>query len=368
MAISFAQWGNDLYLGRRSYDIVGKRRIFYGVSIVAVILTALVMFLQGFNLGIEFRGGSEFTVSGVTNTSQQLAIDAVHTVAPDEEPKVSKLGTNAMRIQTATLTADEVTEVRAALAEAYDVDPADDVADSFVGPTWGQDVSQKALQGLIVFLILLAVVMTVYFLNWRMAAAAILALFHDLIVTVGLYALIGWEVTPATVIGFLTILGYSIYDTVVVFDKVRENTADVFDQTRSTYAERANLAINQTLVRSINTTMVALLPVGAILFIGAFVLGAGTLRDIALALFIGMAVGAYSSIFLATPLEVTLREQESKVKEHTAKVLARRAQAAAQGEDEEHPYANAGIAGSIQLQPGAHLGVKAQPKRRRGSR
>ena len=202
--------------------------------------------------------------------------------------------------------------------------------------------------------------MTVYFRNWRMAAAAMLALFHDLILTVGVYAAVGWEVTPATVIGFLTILGYSIYDTVVVFDKVRENTADVLDQTRFTYAERANLAVNQTLVRSINTSVVALLPVASILVVGAFILGAGTLRDIALALFVGMFVGTFSSVFLATPLEVTLREREPRIREHTAKVLA--ARAGVTGADGETVGAVPRAAAA--LRPGSHLGTAAQPKRK----
>jgi preprotein translocase subunit SecF len=206
-----------------------------------------------------------------------------------------------------------------------------------------------------------------------MAAAALVALFHDLIITAGVYALIGWEVTPATVIGFLTILGYSIYDTVVVFDKVRENTADITKQTRSTYAERANLAVNQTLVRSINTSVVALLPVASILFIGAFILGAGTLRDIALALFVGMAVGTYSSIFLATPLEVTLRMREPAIVEHTKTVLDRRAENVAAAADGSGETGAEGAEGSQvqyvgQLSPGSHQGHAAQPRKRKGSR
>lgn len=366
MAIGFAQWGNDLYAGRRSYNIVGRRKWYYIVAIVAVIASGIIMGVKGFNLGIEFRGGSEFVVSNVADTAEGPAIDAVTAVAPDQEPRISVVGSDSMRVQTAQLTDTQTEAVRTGLAAAYGVSPSE-VTSSFVGPTWGKDVSQKALTGLAVFLVLLAVVMTLYFRNWRMAVAAILALFHDLIVTVGLYALVGWEVTPATVIGFLTILGYSIYDTVVVFDKVRENTADVLDQSRATYAERANLAINQTLVRSINTSVVALLPVSAILFVATFVLGPGTLRDIALALFIGMAIGAYSSIYLATPLEVTLREREPAIIEHTRKVLARRAEQAAVGAETPDAEALAGFAreGNVMLQPGGHQGNAAQPRRRR---
>lgn len=359
MATGFAQWGNDLYTGRRSYDIVGRRRIWYVVSAVLIAISGVLLVVPGLNPGIEFRGGSEFVVSGVETTDQQLAIDTVQAIAPEESPRVTTVGGSSLRIQTAELTSEEVTEVKDSLMAAFDV-PEDQVTSTFIGPTWGQDVSQKALTGLVVFLVFVSLVMTVYFRNWRMAAAAILALFHDLIITVGVYAAVGWEVTPATVIGFLTILGYSIYDTVVVFDKVRENTVDTLDQTRFTYAEKANLAVNQTLVRSINTSVVALLPVASILVIGAFILGAGTLRDIALALFVGMFVGTFSSVFIATPLEVTLREREARIKEHTVKVLAARSGAVA---DERETVGSAPRA-TAALRPGGHLGTAAQPRRK----
>jgi preprotein translocase subunit SecF len=367
MASGFAQWGNDLYTGRRSYDIVGLRRRWYLIAGILVLASAALLLVKGLNPGIEFRGGSQFTVSGASTLEQQPAIDAVSSIAADEEARVSTVGASAIRVQTATLSNDEVEKVREALASAYDV-PVGEVTSSFIGPTWGADVSSKAITGLVVFLALVSVVMTIYFRNWRMAAAALIALFHDLVVTVGIYALIGWEVTPATVIGFLTILGYSMYDTVVVFDKVRENTEGVLDQSRTTYAEQANLAVNQTLVRSINTSVVALLPVSGILFVGAFILGAGTLRDIALALFVGMAVGTFSSVFLATPLEVTLREREPKVAEHTTKVLARRAAAAAAEGTAAPEMAGTATRYSTQLLPGQHLGTGAQPKRRKTGR
>ncbi|GEK19940.1 protein translocase subunit SecF [Cellulomonas xylanilytica] len=363
MAAGFAQWGNDLYTGRRSYDIVGRRKIWFTISTVLVILSAIFLVKPGLNPGIEFRGGSEFVVSDVSDTSQQIAIDTVVEIAPEEQPKVTTVGANALRIQTSTLTNDEVTEVKTALAEAYDV-PVTSVTSSFIGPSWGADISQKAITGILVFLLFVTIVMTIYFRNWRMAAAALIALFHDLIITVGVYAAIGWEVTPATVIGFLTILGYSIYDTVVVFDKVRENTADTLQQSRYTYGEKANLAVNQTLVRSINTSVVALLPVSAILFVGAFLLGAGTLRDIALALFVGMLIGTFSSVFLATPFEVALREREPAIREHTKRVLEARAARAAGGEAEPAPGEDLRVAVGA-LKPGAHQGIAAQPKRKR---
>jgi preprotein translocase subunit SecF len=362
MAAGFAQWGNDLYTGRRSYDIVGRRKIWFTISTILVILSAVLLVKPGLNPGIEFRGGSEFVVSDVSDQSQQTAIDTVVAIAPEEQPKVTTVGSAAVRVQTSTLTNDQVTQVKEALATAYDV-PVTSITSSFIGPSWGKDISQKAITGIVVFLLLVTVVMTFYFRNWRMAAAALIALFHDLIITVGVYAAIGWEVTPATVIGFLTILGYSIYDTVVVFDKVRENTADTLLQSRYTYAEKANLAVNQTLVRSINTSVVALLPVSAILFVGAFVLGAGTLRDIALALFVGMLVGTFSSIFLATPFEVALRVREPAIREHTEKVLAARAARVADGQDEAEAGQVRVAVGA--LKPGAHQGVAAQPKRKR---
>jgi len=367
MAAGFAQWGNDLYTGRRSYDIVGRRKVWYTISVVLVVISAVLLFTPGLNPGIEFRGGSEFTVSNPDSTDQQLAIETVQSVAPGESPRVSTVGGSSLRIQTSELSNDQVTQVAGALQEAFGV-TQDEITSSYIGPTWGQDVSRKAVTGIVVFLLFVTVVMTIYFRNWRMAVAALVALFHDLIITVGIYAGVGWEVTPATVIGFLTILGYSIYDTVVVFDKVRENTADTLQQSRFTYAEEANLAVNQTLVRSINTSVVALLPVAAILFVGAFILGAGTLRDIALALFVGMLVGTFSSIFLATPLEVTLRDREPKLAEHTRKVLQARAAGTSAEGGEGEPVLVGAVHAAGQLRPGAHQGFAAQPKRRRPRR
>lgn len=367
MAGGFSKWGNDLYTGAKSYNIVGRRKAFYTVAIIGIVLSFAILGIKQLNFGIEFRGGSQFTISNTANKDQQAAIDAVARIKADEAVRVSNVGQSAIRVQTSQLSEEQVQAVRAELAAAYDVEDGD-IASSFVGPSWGKDVSKKALVGLGVFLALIMVVMSLYFRAWRMAAAAIIALFHDLIITVGIYALIGWEVTPATVIGLLTILGYSIYDTVVVFDKVRENTADITEQHLSTYAERANLAVNQTLVRSINTSVVALLPVGAILFIGAFLLGAGTLRDISLSLFVGMAVGAYSSIFLATPLEVSLRMSEPKIAQHTKEVLEQRAarkQDSTNTSTETTAVKAAVRTANGQVLPGQHLGNRTQPKRKR---
>ena len=309
--------GNDLYSGQKSIDVVGRRKIFYIIGIVIVVASILVPIVKGgFNFGIEFRGGSEFRIDGVAGTSQQVATQAVQSVEPGSAPLVTTVGLDSVRVQTEQL--DDVTseEVRIALADAYGVDSSA-VTSSFIGANWGADVTEKALIGLIVFLLLVSLLMALYFRTLKMSVAALVALVHDMVVTLGIYALVGFEITPAAVIGFLTILGYSLYDTVVVFDKVRENTLDVEFSETTTFASQVNLAINQTLVRSVNTSVVAVLPVASILFIGAAVLGAGTLRDIALALFIGIIAGTYSSVFIAGPLYVDLRSREGKFKDKT---------------------------------------------------
>jgi len=308
----FRDLGNDLYSGRVSIDIVGRRKLWYAIAIVLVIIAIVAPVARGgFNFGIEFRGGSEFRIDGVGETSQQVARDAVQSVDPETQPIVTSVGVDSVRIQTEQL--DDVTteEIRIALANAYDL-PSGSVTSSFIGANWGADVTSKAINGLIVFLILVSVLMALYFRTFKMSIAALAALAHDVVITAGIYALTGFEVTPAAVIGLLTILGYSLYDTVVVFDKVRENTLGVEFSEDTTFASQVNLAVNQTLVRSVNTSVVAVLPVAAILFIGAAILGVGTLRDIALALFIGIIVGTYSSVFIAAPVYVHLRENESR--------------------------------------------------------
>ncbi len=313
-------FGNDLYTGARSFDFVGRRRTWYVIAAVFVLLSiGLTLLRGGFVFGIEFRGGSEFRVQETSVVDEgagdatAVGIAAVESVVPGSNPRVSIVGGNSIRVQTEQLTPAETDEVAAALAEAYGVDE-ESVSSSFIGATWGADITRQALLALVVFLVLASIVMAVYFRTWKMALAAMVALFHDLIVTAGLYGVLGLEITPAAVIGFLTILGYSLYDTVVVFDKVRENTSEDGVESRRTFAQSVNLAVNQTLVRSINTSIVAVLPTASILFVGSFLLGAGTLRDIALALFIGTIVGTYSSIFLAAPLYVHLRENEPEVK------------------------------------------------------
>ena len=358
----FAQWGNDLYTGRRSYPIIQKRGVWFSIVGLFSVASILVLVFQGLNLGIDFRGGSEFTVSGVSNTDEDIALDTVAEVAPGEEPHISQVGPDAVRVQVSQLDTAGTDQLQEALAQAYGVETTE-VTSSFIGPTWGESVSMRALWGTVAFIVAAAVFMAVYFRAWRMSVAAVVAMLADVLVSAGVYAVIDWEVTPSTIIGFLTILGFSLYDKMVVFDKVRENTVALTEQSRSTYAERANLAVNQTLVRSINTSVVALLPVAGILFVGGFLLGAGTLKDISLSLFVGIAAGALSSLFLATPLDVALRQREPKIAAHTKKVMDLRAGLVAEGADES--MLAAATAGSAQLVPGHHQGHEAQPKRRR---
>ncbi|UFU15694.1 protein translocase subunit SecF [Curtobacterium sp. C1] len=313
---SFSQFGSDLYTGKRSYDIVGRRKTWYLVAIIAIVVSLTVPWLRGgYQLGIEFTGGSEFTISNAGSTDQSIATRTVESIVPEGIPRVSQVGQDGIRVQTEQLTDRETTQVQDALAKAYDVSD-DQVASTYIGATWGADVLAQAIRGLVIFLVLAAVVMALYFRTWKMSVSAMVALLHDLLITAGVYGIVGLEVTPAAVIGFLTILGYSLYDTVVVFDKVRENTSQ---ESHRTFVQSVNLAVNQTLVRSINTSVVALLPVAAILFIGSYVLGAGTLRDISLALFIGIIVGTYSTIFIASPMYAHLRENEPKIKQADAK-------------------------------------------------
>jgi preprotein translocase subunit SecF len=313
--VNFAQIGNDLYTGKRSIDFIKRQKTWYAFSGILIVLALVGIFAQGLNFGIEFRGGTEFRVLGVTNTQgyEDKAQGAVGDAGIGGNVVSSVVGQNTVRVQTEAA-AERTDEARTELAQAFGV-PEGSVSASLIGPSWGESVSRQAIQGLVVFLILVTIVMAIYFRTWKMAVAGLVALLHDLIITVGIYALFGFEITPSSMIGFLTILGYSLYDTVVVFDKVRENTAEAFRTKRMTYAAAANLAVNQTLVRSINTTVVALLPIAAVLFVGFTFLGPGTLLDLSLALFIGIGVGAYSSIFIATPLLVDLRRKEPAVRE-----------------------------------------------------
>ena len=326
MARSFAEFGNALYTGEKSINFIGRRKLWYTISAVLLIIAVVGPFLRGgFQLGIEFTGGSQFQVH-VANSADRdpdVAAQAVADTLPGSVPRISVLGQNEVRVQTEALDDAQNRVVTEALAKGYGVS-TDEVTYSFIGPVWGQDITKQAIIALVVFILLAALVMAIYFRTWKMSLAAMLALFHDLIITAGIYGLAGFEVTPAAMIGFLTILGYSLYDTVVVFDKIRENTSPGELSDARTYGEAVNLAVNQTLVRSINTSVVALLPVASILFVGAGFLGAGTLRDISLALFIGIIAGAYSTIFVAAPAYAHLRSGEPAIKERDERILRAR--------------------------------------------
>jgi preprotein translocase subunit SecF len=316
-------YGQRLYSGQISFDFVSRRRLWYALSALIMVVAAAGLLVRGVNQGIEFRGGVEFTAQmAPTADNVDRLIEAAEEAGVDEvtDPVVTTSGSDAIRVQTPPLSQDQATIVQEALEEAG----ASEVSQDLIGPTWGEQVANKALTGLLVFVGLVVLFIWAYFREWKMSLAAVVALAHDLVITVGVYAWSGFEVTPATVTGLLTILGYSLYDTVVVFDKVRENTHRFADQTRRTWGELANLAVNQTLVRSINTSITALLPVVALLIVGTVVLGTGPLKDLSLALFVGMAAGTYSSIFIATPLAAGLKERDEDVRKHTEKVLARR--------------------------------------------
>ncbi|MEU7696844.1 MULTISPECIES: protein translocase subunit SecF [unclassified Streptomyces] len=320
--------GARLHRGEVGYDFIGNRKIWYGLSILITITAIVALAVRGLNMGIEFQGGAVFTTpkSDVTvSQAQEYAEEA-----SGHDAIVQQLGNGTLRIQVGGLDTAQSDKVRTELAKDLNV-AEDKIAAELVGPSWGEQIATKAWTGLGVFMILVVIYLAIAF-EWRMAVAALIALIHDLTITVGIYSLVGFEVTVGTVIGLLTILGYSLYDTVVVFDSLKEQTKDITKQTRFTYSELANRSINGTLVRSINTTVVALLPVAGLLFIGGGVLGAGMLNDISLSLFVGLAAGAYSSIFIATPLVADLKERDPAIKALKKRVLAKRAGAAAKGE------------------------------------
>ena len=334
--------GHNLYTGRVSYDFVGQRKRWYIISAVVLLIALATLLIRGLNLGIEFKGGAEYQVpvKNPTTASVTQARTAVSSVGQTAS-SVTIVGGDTIRVQTPSLSTTESNKINSALAKDFSVADTD-IKVQLVGPTWGSEVSKNAARALVVFLILVAIFLATYF-EWPMAAAGLIALVHDVFITVGIYALSGFEVTPATVIGFLTILGYSLYDTVVVFDKVRENTRGLTTGSRMTYSEASNLALNQTLVRSINTSVVALLPVLSILVVGIVKLGAGTLNDLALALFVGMLVGTYSSIFIATPILAQIKERQDDMVALRKRVESRRKNAGRDGDEILVPVGSAPI-------------------------
>jgi preprotein translocase subunit SecF len=324
--------GHRLHRGEVAYDFVGKRKIWYSVSVLITVAAVVGLVVNGLKLGIEFSGGAVFTTPKTSMSVSQVQ----SRIADDtggHQAIVQKLGTSSVRIQVSDVSAKEAQTMQGEIAKHLDL-TTEQVNEQIVGPSWGSEISSKAVQGLIIFMVLVTVYLAIAF-EWRKAVAALVALIHDLTITVGVYAIVGFEVTPGTVIGLLTVLGYSLYDTVVVFDGLKESTKNIDKQTRFTYSELANRSLNQTLVRSINTTVVALLPVAGLLFVGGGLLGAGMLNDIALSLFVGLAAGAYSSIFIATPLVADLKERDPAMKALKKRVLAKRAADAAKAAEAE---------------------------------
>lgn len=308
-----------LYTGDISYDFVGRWKRWFLISGILVAIALGSLAIQQLRLGIEFKGGAEFTAPVAVNSQ---TIDTFHQAVVDSGVKdldgtqVQTIGSSQVKVQTRSLNTDEVTKVRSAVAKTADLSK-EKVNYSLIGASWGKQITGKAVQALVVFLALVSLLIWAYFRDWKMSIAALVALAHDLLLTVGIYSLVGFTVTPSTLIGVLTILGYSLYDTVVVFDKVKENVRNLGNQRRS-YSQAANAAVNQVLVRSLNTTIIGVLPVAALLFAGVVVLGSGPLEDLGLALFVGMIAGAYSSIFIATPLLALLKEREPGMRKHRA--------------------------------------------------
>jgi preprotein translocase subunit SecF len=320
-----------LYTGTGAFEVVGRRKMWYTISGLIVGVCIASMIVRGFTFGIDFEGGTKVSMpaAGVTTErveavfSQALGKDAETVVVVGNGPSAT------VQIRSEALSNDETTKLRDALFDAFqpkglDGQPSKQaISDSAVSETWGGQITDKALLALVVFLVLASIYIAIRYERY-MAISAMATLVFDLVVTAGVYSLVGFEVTPATVIGLLTILGFSLYDTVIVFDKVEENTHGFQHTTRRTFAEQANLAINQTFMRSINTSLISVLPIISLMVVAVWLLGVGTLKDLALVQLVGVIVGTYSSIFFATPLLVTLRERTDLVRTHTRRVLNRR--------------------------------------------
>ncbi|MEU7825759.1 protein translocase subunit SecF [Catellatospora sp. NPDC049133] len=358
-----------LYSGEAGFQIVGKRKLWFGVAGGVLLVAILAMSLIGFKPGIEFEGGNEFTVpasAGQLADVEKVIDDAILSVKPDATlVPAQQVGDAAITVRSSTLSDDQTDTVKEKIVAGLKLN-ADDVTGNRVSQAWGAQVTEQALIGLALFVLVVTIYLVIRF-EWQMAAAAVASLAFDLVATAAVYALVGFEVTPSTVIGFLTILGFALYDVVVVFDKVQENTRGITGSSTTTYAEAANLALNQTFMRSINTALVALLPVGGLLFIGAGLLGAGTLKDLGLVLFIGMGTAVYSSLFFATPVLVWLKEKDPKIANHTARVLARRATPAKSASGDLPAQVGAG-AGSAAPKAGAKPTVGAKAGRPAGGR
>ncbi|KLO34845.1 preprotein translocase subunit SecF [Mycobacterium nebraskense] len=324
-----------LYTGTGAFEVIGRRRLWYGISGAIVAIALISIILRGFTFGIDFNGGTTVSMptAGSSGTVTTASVSDVFRKAIGRDPEsVVIVGNGAsatVQIRSETLSNDQTSKLRNALFDAFQPKGADGkpskqaISDAAVSETWGDQITDKALIALVVFLALVSLYITVRYERY-MAVSALTTMVFDLTVTAGVYSLVGFEVTPATVIGLLTILGFSLYDTVIVFDKVEENTHGFQHTTRRTFAEQANLAINQTFMRSINTSLIGVLPVLALMVVAVWLLGVGTLKDLALVQLVGILVGTYSSIFFATPLLVTLRERTELVRTHTRRVSRRR--------------------------------------------
>ena len=324
-----------LYTGTGAFEVIGKRRMWYAISGVIMLVMIASILVRGFNFGIDFEGGTKIAmpVAGVSTTATPQAVEDVFNKAlghaPESVVRVGNGDSATLQIRTETLSTADTEKVRNALFDAFQPKGDDGkaskaaISDSAVSSTWGDQITKKALIALVVFIVIVSIYITIRYERY-MALAALASLAFDLISTAGVYSLVGFEVTPATVIGLLTILGFSLYDTVIVFDKVEENTHGFEHTTRRTFAEQANLAVNQTFMRSINTSLISALPIISLMVVAVWLLGVGTLKDLALVQLVGVIVGTYSSIFFATPLLVSMRERTDLVKNHTRRVLNRR--------------------------------------------
>ncbi|MBS2534547.1 protein translocase subunit SecF [Catenulispora sp. NF23] len=329
-------WGNRLYRGEVSYDFIGKQKRWYGLSGALLLISIVSLLTLGLNFTLDFRGGSQFDIVAPNSSSETVSKiqDGVGAIVKDPTVQTSTdTAGKHIIVKTTPLSSDQLAQVRQVIATDSGAKDPNAVGVTLVSGSWGHEITQKAIEGLIIFVALVMLYLAVFY-EWKMALSGIIALIHDLVITAGIYALIGFEVSPATVIGFLTILGYSLYDTVVVFDKVRENTKGLGSaKTDQSYTQAANLAVNQTLIRSLNTSLIALIPVASLLFAGTVVSGgAGVLQDLALALLVGIAVGTYSSIFIATPLLADLKEREPEMRTLKRKALGAQNKAAARAE------------------------------------
>jgi preprotein translocase subunit SecF len=329
-----------LYTGTGAFDIVGRKRVWYIAFSVLVLVCLGSIVFRGFNLGIDFTGGTQIQFPAASAAAAPADVDAVRAVyervigAEPEAVQSAGTGTSeSILIRSEALDPAQLVAVKQALFDTFQpigssgVPAPEAISDSAVSGSWGGQITRQAIIALAVFLVLVTIFLAFYF-ERAMALSALVALMHDVVVTAGIYSIIGFEVSPSTVIGLLTILGFSLYDTVVVFDKVRENTRGLLGLTRRTYAEAANLALNQTLVRSLNTSLFAVLPVVALMVIGVGLLGVGTLADLALVQMVGIITGALSSVLLATPLLVDIKMRDARFQQQAARVAARRAKAA----------------------------------------